>query len=281
MCRKTTGEYFIIGAGCLFLALGLNMFLVPIRLSPGGISTLGTIALYLFRLPLALTNLSLNAVLFLLGYRYLGKAMLAKALAGILMLSFFLQLTAALPPLTDDILLSTVSGGILVGLGVGLVVRQEGSTGGSDFAALLLHRFFPHISVARFILGIDCGILLFAGVIFESFTITFYSLLSLAIAAKVTDLILSIGNLAKAVTIISSKSEEISACIMTRFSRGVTGIYSKGMYGKTDVLMLLCAVSPKELPALVHTVRELDKSAFLIITDAREVVGEGFLEKLK
>jgi len=281
MYRKAIGEYLLIGAGCLFLALGLNLFLVPIRLSPGGISTLGTIALYLFRLPLSLTNLGLNALLFLLGYRYLGKVMLAKAAAGILMLSLFLQLTASLPSFSEDVLLSTVSGGILVGLGVGLVIRHEGSTGGSDFAALLLHRFFPHIPVAGFILGIDCGILLLAGIVFESVTVTFYSLLSLVIAAKVTDLILGMGNLAKSVTIISSKSEEISACILERFSRGVTGLYGRGMYGKADTMLLLCAVSPKELPALVHTIRELDKSAFLIISDAREVVGEGFLEKLK
>lgn len=270
-----------MGAGCLFLALGLNLFLVPIRLSPGGISTLATIGLYLFKLPLALTNLGINAVLFLLGYRYLGKQMLTKAGICILMLSFFLQLTARIPHLPEDLLLSTVSGGILVGFGVGLVIRQEGSTGGSDFAALLLHRFFPHISIAGFILGIDFLILILAGVIFESVTVTFYSLLSLVIAVKVTNLILSMGNLAKSVLIISPRSEAITTCIQERFARGVTGIYGKGMYGKTDRLILLCAVSPKELPALVHTVRELDKKAFLIIFDAREVVGEGFLEKLK
>ncbi len=270
------GKYLWIALGCLLLALGLNLFLVPFRLSPGGISTLGTVGLYLFRIPLSLTSLLLNTLLFLLGFRYLKGEVLVKGVWGVILVSGFLQLTAVLPPLTEDLLMGTVGGGVLVGLGVGLVIRMGGSTGGSDLAALLLHRFFPHLPIAGLILGIDCGVLLLAGAVFESLSVTFYSLLSLGVAAKVTDLILGMGSLAKSVTVVSGKSREIAACIMEQFSRGVTGIYGRGMYGQCDAMLLLCAVSPKELPALVQAIREIDGSAFLIISDAREVLGEGF-----
>ncbi|MBQ2613914.1 MAG: YitT family protein [Clostridia bacterium] len=269
-------DALLIPAGCLSLALGLNLFLVPIKLSPGGVSTLGTIFLYLFHVPLSVTNLALNAVLFLLGYRYLGKASSVKTLAGILLLSLFLQLTSHIPPFTEDVLLATILGGLLAGFGIGLVVRQEGSTGGSDLVSLLLHRFFPHISVSTFFLVIDCVIIALAGIVFSSLAVAFYSSLSLYIAAKVADFILTMGNLAKSIYIISPKGEEISEVIMERFARGVTGIYSKGMYSGSSGMMLLCVVSPKELPSVVHTVRNLDPNAFLIISDAREVMGEGF-----
>ncbi len=272
-------DYVWITLGALLLALGLNLFLVPIKLSSGGISTIGTIGLHLFSIPLSVTNLLLNTVLFLIGYRYLGKSSVIKTLAGILFLSLFLQLTDSLPAYSEDVWMATIAGGILVGTGIGLVVRREGSTGGSDFAALVLHRFLPHISVATFILVIDCAIIVLAGIVFRSVTVTFYSVLSLFLATRVSDSILSMGSLAKSIYVASKKSEEISQTIMERFERGVTGIYSKGMYSDTNSILLLCVVSPRELPALIHMVRSIDKQAFVIVSDAREVVGLGFQEQ--
>lgn len=271
-------DYLLIAAGTLLLALGLNLFLAPIRLSSGGISALGTIFLHLLRIPLSVTNLFFNVILFLVGYRYLGKSSVVKTLAGILLLSLFLQITSYLPVYTEDMWMATLAGGLLVGLGVGLVVRREGSTGGSDFAALILNRFLPHVSVATFIMIIDCTIIVLAGIVFRSVTVTLYSVVSLFLATRVSDAILSMGSLAKSIYVLSPKSEEIAQTIMQRFERGVTGIQSKGMYSEKNSLMLLCVVSPKELPILVNMVRSLDKSAFIIISDAREVVGEGFQE---
>lgn len=277
--KEIVFDYLLIGLGALLLALGLNLFLVPIKLSSGGISTIGTICLHLFRIPLSVTNLLLNTVLFLIGYRYLGKSSVVKTLAGILLLSLFLQLTDALPVYSEDVWMATIAGGVLVGAGIGLVVRREGSTGGSDFTALVLHRFFPHISVASFIMVIDCAIIVLSGIVFRSVTVTFYSVLSLFLSTRVSDAILSMGSLAKSVYVASKKSEEISKTIMERFQRGVTGIYSKGMYSDANGLMLLSVVSPRELPALVHAIRSIDKNAFVIISDAREVVGHGFQEQ--
>ncbi len=269
-------EYFQIALGSFFLATGLSCFLVPFRLSSGGVSTLGTLLLYWFNIPIYVTTLIVNAVLFLFGVRYLGRDSVLKTGAGILFSSLFLALSSYMPLYTEDILPAALLGGALMGMGIGLAVRQEASTGGSDFAALILNRFFPHISVSLWILAIDCGIIIFAGLAFGSVTVTFYSAIALILSMKTTDLVLSFGDAAKSILILSPCADRISECIQTRFSRGTTGIYSRGMYEGRDCIMLLSVITPKELPVLIHLIRKIDRNAFIIVSDAREVVGEGF-----
>lgn len=142
-------------------------------------------------------------------------------------------------------------GGILVGLGVGLTVLREGSTGGSDFAALMLNKAIRYISVATFILMIDTGVILASGFAFEDVTIMFYSVLSLYISNKVTDFILV---------------------------RGVTSIYCKGCYSDNERMMLMCIVKSKEVQQVLNKVKELDDKSFVIISKVGEVCGDGFKE---
>lgn len=269
-------DYLFITLGTFLLALGISVFLAPNKISAGGITSIGTVLLHLFGIKLSITNLVFNVVLFIFGYRYLGSYAVLKTIAGILFLSLFLEITSYLPIYTGDIVITTIAGGILMGAGVGFVVRQEASTGGSDFAALIINRFMPHISVASLILIIDCTIIVLAGIVFKSFTVTFYSAISLWLSSKVTDSIMTIGDNAKSIQVFSDKSEEIAQKIMVQFERGVTGVYAKGMYSNAEKLMLICVVSPKELPFLIHTVRKIDKDAFIVINDAKEVLGEGF-----
>ena len=274
--RTTFRVYFLIAAGSFLLALGLSLFLVPMKLSSGGVSSFATILLHIFSVPLSVTTLVINAVLFVFGFKFIGKSALFKTMAGVLFSSFFLEIVRFFPVYTEDIIIATLIGGLLVGLGIGLVVRQEASTGGSDFAALILNRFFPHLSISVLIMLIDCAIITIAGLVFRSVTITFYSGIALFISMKATDLVLSFGDAAKSIFILSPKADEISLQIQNQFARGTTGIYSKGMYTDRDNLMLLSVVRPKELPILIRLVRSIDKNAFIIISDAREVLGEGF-----
>jgi len=276
MWKRHLADYAWIAVGALIMAVGVNQFLVGVKLSTGGIGSVATMLFHFFRIPLSVTNLVLNIILFLFGYKIIGKHGLFKTIAGVLFLSLFLEGSALLPIYGDDILLCAVFGGLLCGIGVGTVIRSEGSTGGSDFVAVILHRLFPHIPVALVLMGIDFIIILISGIVFRSMTVMLYSLLALFVAAKTADVILTIGNAAKSVYILSEKRTEIANWVQSELGRGVTGIYSKGMYSNNDSTMLLCVVSPKELPQLVHTVRDMDKSAFVIITDVREVWGEGF-----
>lgn len=276
MQKRKLLEYFTIIAGSCCLSLGLAVFLAPSRMGAGGVSSIGTLLLYFLKIPMSVTTLVINGILFLAGYKFLGRPSVFKTLLGILFFSLSLTFFETLAPFREDRVAAALFGGVLVGLGTGLVVRVEASTGGSDFAALILHRFFPHISVPLFIMGIDCAIIAISGILFKSLTVTVYSIGVLFISMKTADVVLAFGDAAKSIYILSEKAEEIAGAIQAEFARGITGVYSRGMYTGEKMLMLLSVVSPKQLPSLLHLVRQKDPAAFIIVSDVREVVGEGF-----
>ena len=274
--KRIIFEYMMIVLGTFLISYAVNVFLIPLKLSSGGIGSIGTVLLYVFNVPLSVTNIVLNAILFIAGYRFLSKTTLIKTVFGIIFFTIFLQLTTYMHIYKEDILISSLAGGILIGIGVGVVIRTEASTGGSDFAGLMLSKLFPHFSVPVIILFIDCFIIILSGIVFGSITITFYSAIVLVTAAKVSDFVLFVGDRAKMVFVISKSINEVSLCITQKFNRGATGIYCRGMYSSEDKLMLFCALSPRELPKIVKEIKSIDPDAFVVITDAREVIGEGF-----
>lgn len=274
--KQAVFDLIFIITGTFLIALGINAFLLPSQLSAGGVGTIGTILFYFFKIPLSVTNLAFNVFLFALAFKFIGKHAVIKTILGVVFLSLFLELTKNIFIAGGDIIISTVLGGAVVGLGLGLVIHREASTGGSDLAGLVIKRFVPHISVATIILVIDCAIIIIAGVVFKSLMITFYSTVSMLVASKIADMVMTFGNASKCIYIISEKSQEISHKIINRFERGVTGIKSVGMYSGNSALLLMCVVSPKQAPYVVNMVRDIDKKSFVIVTDAREVLGEGF-----
>ncbi len=187
---KVLREYFFIALGSFILAFAINFFLVPIKISTGGVSGLATVIYYIFSLPLSITTLIINMTLFFFGYKTLKKDSVIKTVAGIVFLSAFLEITSKFSVYSDDILIASIFGGILVGVGVGITVLFGGSTGGSDFAALILHRLFPKISVAVYIFLIDSSIIILSAFVFRDYTVVSYSLISLYISTRVTDYIL-------------------------------------------------------------------------------------------
>ena len=203
LTRKYALDGIMTTLGSLAIAVGTNVFLLPSKLSTGGISGVGIILYHLFSVPLSVTVLVLNAVLFIFGYKLLRRSSLFKTALGIALLSVFLELTSFLPQYSEDTLICAVFGGILVGLGVGLTVSRDASTGGSDFAALMLRRLLPHVPISTFILVIDSVVLVSSGIVFRDYTIMFYSVISLYIASKVTDLVVVRGAHAKSVYIVS------------------------------------------------------------------------------
>lgn len=269
-------EQTYIAAGALLIALGVNVFLLPCKLSSGGVTSIGTMLLYLFDIRLSVTNIVANAVLFVLGYKFLGKTAVVRTFFGIVYLSLFFEITSSFSFGTDNIFLAAVSGGILTGCGIGSVIRADASTGGSDFLSLIVKRFFPHISVSDIILTTDGLIIALSGIVFKSFEITFFSLISLFTAYKMTDMILSFGKKAKSIQIFSEKYAEIAAAVIDERKRGVSAFYCKGMYTKKNGNMLLCIVSAKEVPSFVRMIKNVDGSAFVVISEVTEVFGKGF-----
>lgn len=274
-------DYLQIAIGSFLVALGVNFFLVPCKISTGGVSGLGTVFYYLFDIHISITVLAVNVVLFLVGYRLLKRESVIRTGAGILFLSLFLELTEGWLAYSEDLLIASVFGGILVGAGVGLTILKDASTGGSDFLALMLHKMIPHVSVAGFMLLIDAVIIAVSGIAFRNYTIMLYSIISLYICSKVADLLLVHGEYAKSVLIISKEYEKIATEIMEDMDRGVTGIYSRGFYGGKDGMTLMCIVRSKELPHLMERIERIDKNAFTVISEVRQVVGAGFGNRMQ
>lgn len=269
-------EFLFITSGCFLLAVSINVFLLPNNISAGGISSVGVILFHLFKIRISVTNLIFNAVLFFFGYKNLGRYAVVKTALGTVLLSLFLELTSGFPVYKENQIIAAISGGILMGVGVGLVVKVDASTGGSDFAGLILKKFFGHIPLARLIMIIDCAVVILSGVVFKSFTITFYSVMTLFVSSLITDKLITAGDEAKMIMIISQKKDEIAEQILVKYERGITGIHSVGMYSNSETVMLMCIVAPKELPKYLNMIKEIDKKAFIIIGNVNEVIGEGF-----
>ncbi len=269
-------EFLFITSGCFLLAVSINVFLLPNNISAGGISSVGVILFHLFKIRISITNLIFNAVLFFFGYKNLGRYAVVKTALGTVLLSLFLELSSGFPVYKENQIIAAISGGILMGVGVGLVVKVDASTGGSDFAGLILKKFFGHIPLARLIMIIDCAVVILSGVVFKSFTITFYSVMTLFVSSLITDKLITAGDEAKMIMIISQKKDEIAEQILVKYERGITGIHSVGMYSNSETVMLMCIVAPKELPKYLNMIKEIDKKAFIIIGNVNEVIGEGF-----
>jgi uncharacterized membrane-anchored protein YitT (DUF2179 family) len=274
--KKLITDLMFLTVGCILLSVSINVFLVPYKISAGGISAIGTILLYLFGIKMSLTNLIFNIALFIFGYKYLGKGAVLKTALGIILLSAFLEITSYVPQYTENEIISVLSGGILMGAGVGMIVKIGASTGGSDFAGLILKKFLPHISLANLILIIDVVIVSISGIVFKSYTVTVYSLIALFVSSVITDKIITLGNNAKMLQIFSKENIKISNHILNQFERGVTGVCCMGMYTHEESRMLLCVITPKELPIYMNMIKDYDKEAFVIVSDVHEVIGEGF-----
>ncbi len=279
--RKIYKDYILIVLGTFLLALSINVFYEPFDLVTGGVSGLGIIiksiseGIWKGGIPISVTNAVCNIPLFLIAIIVRGKNFGIKSLIATIFLTIFLAITSRLAFPVNDLLLSAVFGGVIGGVGLGMVFSAYATTGGTDLAGSLLQKLFPHVSVAMLMLVVDWTII-FTGMFVFGMQKSLYAIIAVFITARVIDAILDGLNFAKAAFIISEHQEEIAQNIMDTLERGVTGLYGRGMYSKEDKNILLCVVSKREIVKLKQIVRLADKDAFVIVTDAREVLGEGF-----
>jgi len=215
----------------------------------------------------------------LFAVRSFSLSALLKNFAGIGFLSLFLSVIEPISFGITDPFLSAVFGGVMSGIGIGLTLLHNGSTGGSDFAAMLLHRFFPRISLSAFVIGIDSAVILGSSAVFQDRNLLLYSLISLYLSGRVMDFVLVRGDFAKSVIIVSRKNSEIAQEIMAVLERGVTGLESYGFYDSKKAMALLCVVKKRQIPHLLEIVKTFDSGAFTVVMDARSVHGLGFDEK--
>lgn len=265
----------IIGTFCM--AAATNTVFQPLGIVTGGFSGLGIILWEITGIPLWVSNTILNVPLFFAAYRYKRKEFFWKTLWGAVMLSVFLGILPHFTFFPKDFYVNLILGSILMGVGLGFIFQEGNSTGGTDLMASLLKSRFPHVSIAV-LLGIIDGLIVFAGGFVFGVEKTCYALLVIYGITKVTDAAIEGIGISKLIFIISEKEEEIAKNILYRKKRGVTKLLSQGGYTGTQKYMLMCIVSKKEVPMIKQIVQECDPEAFVIISDARETIGEGFVE---
>ncbi len=273
-------SYLGITLGTLLMAAGLLMFLEPNTIAPGGVTGLAIVIQKVSGIPMDVTNLAINIPLFILGIMVLGKAFGAKTAYGTATLSLFIRILIIFfgdnMNATGDLLLASIFGGVILGIGIGLVFKSGGTTGGTDLAGAILNKYVPGLSTAKLMMIIDLVIVTTAGMVNRNIETSLYSVISLYVLVKVADFIVEGLNYSKAFYIITDYSEEISKEIFEKLDRGATALKGKGMYTGEDKDVLLCVVNRAQVTKLKDIVYSLDNQAFIMVSTIHEVLGEGF-----
>lgn len=277
---KKIKEYLEITMGVFLVAIALEVFFVPHNLVIGGVSGLAIILLDIttamgFPIPIWITNLTLNLPMLLMSFKVMGRDIFIKSIYTIFMLTAFLAVTQYIPNIYPDMTLSTVFGGAVIGVGTALIIRRGATSGGTTLMAVLLHRFFKSVKVTTIIFILDVIIILMGMVMFGAIN-TMYAIISIFVTIKVTDVVVSGFQSAKAAFIISDKHEEVSQALLAGIYRGMTAIPVRGMYTGIEKEMLLCILNQRELVLAKEIVKKADPKAFVIVTSVSEVLGEGF-----
>lgn len=266
--------YGQIVLGCILGGAAYPMFLTPNNIAPGGLTGVAMVLNYLFHTPVGTVSMLLNIPLFLIGWRAMGRVFVFRSLLATVLFSVMIDLIRV-QPVTMDSLLATLFGGVLLGAGLGLILRGGATTGGTDMAARMVHRRIPHISVGAFLLIIDFSVVLLAAVTMGA-NEALYALISIFVSSKVLDTVLTGMTANKACFIITEKHEAVTQKILTDMERGVTLLSARGAYTGKNRPVVMCVVSRMEVARIKDIVREADENAFMFITEAHEALGEGF-----
>lgn len=277
-------EYLMIIVGTGLMSLAINSVFDASGMVTGGFSGIAIIikawtkGLVNGGIPLWVTNCVLNIPLFFIAWRVKGFSFIKKAILGEISLSVWLAIQPVFHLAGDDLLLAALYGGVIQGVGIGLVFLGGGTTGGTDMMAAIIQKFLQHYSISQIMQIID-GAVVVVGMYVFGIHKALYAIIAVYLVTKVSDGLIEGLKFSKAVYIITEKPEKIAGMIMEDLDRGATGINVKGMYSGQDKLMLFVVVNKKEIVMLKEKVDEIDPQAFVIVTDAREVHGEGFIEK--
>ncbi|MFP4065353.1 MAG: YitT family protein [Bacteroidales bacterium] len=277
--RKWFISYSLITLGAFFLAAGYVLFISPYKIVPGGVYGIGIIMYHLVGFPVGLTGLILNIPLMIIGLRFLGPRFGIKTVVGFVLTSGFIDGLAVIygdaPLVQNDPLLSSIFGGVLLGLGLGLVFKAKASSGGSSIIAMLITKY-THLPLGQSIMIIDALIVFFGLLSFGDWTIPLYSLIAIFITGKVIDVVLEGFSYEKTLFIISDKYETIADKILKDLNRGGTLIEARGMYKKDEKKIIFVNVTRREVAVLQDFIHQVDPDAFVTVMEATEILGKGF-----
>lgn len=262
--------------GAFIMAVSVSLFLLPNKLSSGGVSGIATIIYYLMNIPMGISIMLINIPLFLMSILKIGKSFFMKSIIGTISLSIFIDELDKIEPLTTDKFLACIYGGILMGVGTAIILKANSSTGGTDLISYITKAYKPTIKVGEIIILLDIVIVALNIIFLKELEIGLYSTIAIYLMGKIIDILFEGIYFTKLIYIVSDKSEDIAREIGDNIRRGTTGIYGKGMYTNDNKLILMCAVTRKDVASTIQIIKKIDKHSFVIVTNSREVLGQGF-----
>ncbi|MEK4240199.1 YitT family protein [Paenibacillus sp. FSL H8-0261] len=277
--KKRITDIVSIIVGALLFSLAVNLFVIPNEFGEGGVTGLTMITYYLYQWSPGIVSLILNALLLIVGYKFLDKTTTVYTIIAVFFNSLFLILTKNWHIASDELIINAIFGGILSGVGIGMIIRVGGTTAGSTIIARILHKFLDW-NVSYALLLVDL-VVVFASYFIIGVQSLMFTIVMLYVATKVMDFIIEGVNPKKAVTIVSKEQDKIAEQVNGIMDRGVTVIYGRGYYTKEPKELLYIVISKQEVTMLKKIVRSIDKEAFIAIHDVRDVFGEGFVELAK
>lgn len=277
--EKILKDIFYIIVGLLLCTFAYRMFLIPNEIAPGGFTGISQLVNHLTGWPIGSIALALNVPLFLISAKMLGLRFGLRSLIATIGFSLLIDYLPV-PAVTSDVILASVFGGVVGGVGFGLLMRGQATTGGTDMLARVLHNFFPSLKIGTVLFAVDAAVIIASAFVFDT-TAAMYALVSGFLMTKVLDKVLDGVNAAKAYVVISNYADQISARIMEEMDRGITELKGQGAYSGTDKKVLLCVINRTETTRLLDIVASEDDQAFVIAADVSEVLGEGFRPHLR
>lgn len=284
MFKKNIINYIYIITGCLIVATSINIFLIPNKITTGGANGVATVIYYLFKIPVSLTILLLNLPLFIIALKNIGLKFCSKAIVGTVFLAVFIWLTDILRTVSwlsfsEDLFLTSIFGGITMGVGMSIVFKGEGSTGGSDLLAQIIYKKRNASSLGQIILLIDTVVITILVIAFKDINYGLYSVVSLYLSKKTIDIMFEGIGSTKVITIITRKGEEIAKEIIQKTDRGVTiNANVIGKYTDRKYDQVISIVNTSDLSKIKKIIKKIDKTSFVYISNTSEVLGLGFKE---
>lgn len=268
-------EILFIVFGAILMAIGTGSFLLPNQLSSGGFSGIATVIYYFLKIDMSKSIIFLNVPLFIAGLYKLGWKFILRTIFATFIYSYAIDISNSII-IVEDRVLASVYGGIVIGIGLAFILKTNTSTGGTDLLALILQNNKINLKVGNIIAVIDIIVVFLNLIAFRDIEIGLYSAISIFMIGKLIDIIFEGINYCKVLYIISEKYEDLTDSINNELKRGATGLYANGSYSRKNKMVIMCVSKRNELEKIKTIISKIDKDAFLIITDAREVYGLGF-----
>ena len=268
---------FIIGS--MFFSVGVNCFTYKNHILNGGFTGLSTIINYLTGLPIGLIMFVINIPFFIISYKKLGQRFIMRTTLAAFILSLIIDLGNSLPVYQNDLLLSAIFGGALCGAGLGIIFLRNATTGGTDIIAKLLQVWFPQVPMGKTIFLFDLVIIIAGGLIYHNVESMLYAGIVIFLSSNTIDYILYGMNRGIVITVITDKAPEIRELIIKEFHRGVTIIKAQGGYTDTEKNVIVCACYDNQAGKIEKKIKEVDEHAFFIVTQAKQIMGQGFYKE--